>query len=166
MESDATATGGNGSTVLDQWSASKIQPIAILYIVAVFAVFIVLSIVVFHSRDAVRALLVAAVGGVAAIVPGILEKGEYRLTESGIEKRTVNTKKPRPFKVVFRWEELDRIAPMKHGFKYFKILNETNPLRRFWKGQICAEFSGEIHVGKQDLQRVLETVRRHGIASR
>lgn len=162
---DVSATPSSSeSGALDHWSARKVRPIVILYVLGVFAVFMVVSILVFHSMDAVKALVAAAVGGVAATVPGVLEKIEYQLTEAGINKRTVNTKKPGPFKGVFRWEELSRVVPMKHGFKYYKTLSETSPFRRFWKAQICGEFSGEIHVEKEDLERILGIVKRQWIA--
>jgi hypothetical protein len=136
----------------------------VLYVLAVFAAFIALSVFVFHSPDAVKALVIAAVGGVAATVPGVIEKVEYRLTPSGIDKRPINTKKPRPFQDVFCWDQLSHVVSMQHGFKYYKTMNETNPLRRFWKQHISDAFSGEVHVEKKDLDRVLEIVERQGIA--
>ena len=164
MVSNATEPDRNHSTVLDSWSARKLRPIVVLYVVAVFAAFIVLSIVVFHSQEAVKALVMAAVAAVAATVPGVLEKVEYRTTELGIEKRPLKKDRVAEFKQVFLWGELGHIVPMRHGFKYYKVLNETNPLRRFWKARISDQFSGEIHVDKQDLDRVLGTVERRGIA--
>ncbi len=53
---------------------------------------------------------------------------------------------------------------MKHGFKYVKIMNETNPFRRFWKAHVSDQFSGEIHVDRKDLRRILEIVEQQGIA--
>ncbi len=47
---------------------------------------------------------------------------------------------------------------MGHGFKYYKTLNEASPIRRFWKAHFSDQFSGEVHVEKQDLERVLEIV--------
>ncbi len=164
MASDATALSGDASTVLDHWSARKVQPIVMLYVVAVFVVFIALSVFIFHSPEALKALVIAAVGGVAATAPGVLEKVEYRMTGSGIEKRTVNAKKPRPFKDVFRWDELSRVSRMKHGFRYDKTMPEASRLRRFWKKHISDGYSGEIHVERGDLDRVLAIVGRQGIA--
>jgi hypothetical protein len=164
MMDGTEASSSNEPGIQDHWSARKVQPIIVLYVVAVFAAFVVLSIFVFRSPEAVKVLVIAAVASVAATVPGVMEKVEYRLTESGIEKRTVNTTKPREFMDVFRWDQLSHVVPMKHGFKYFKIMNETNPFRRFWKVHVSDQFSGEIHVDRKDLRRILEIVERQGIA--
>jgi Na+/serine symporter len=151
------------SQVPDRWTARKIRPVVILYVLGVFAAFIVMSIVVFQSREAVKALVVAAVGTVIAIAPGVAERIEYRLTASGVEKRTVNAKKPREFTGVFLWSELSRVVAMRHGFKYFKTLDESNPLRRFWKAYLSDQYSGEVLAEREDLERVLDFVSRQGI---
>lgn len=161
MVSNATEPDRSHSTVLASWSARKVRPIVVLYVVAVFAAFILLSVVVFHSQEAVKALAMAAVAAVAATVPGVLEKVEYRMTGSGIEKRPVKKNQLTEFKEVFLWDELHHIVMMRHGFKYSKKMVETNPLRRFWKANFSAEFSGEVHVEKQDLERIVGIVERH-----
>lgn len=163
MHGSATSSSKE-SQVPDCWTARKIRPVVILYVLGVFAAFIVMSIVVFQSRDAVKALVVAAVGAVIAIAPGVVERIEYRLTASGVEKRTVKAKKPREFTGVFLWSELSRVVAMRHGFKYFKTLDESNPLRRFWKAYLSDQYSGEVHVEKDDLERVLDVVSRRGVS--
>jgi hypothetical protein len=160
MSSGQTALDEDEATVLHRWSARKIQPIVLLYVTAIFAGFMALSIFAFHSREAVKALAIGWIGAVAATVPGVIDKVEYRLTEAGLDKRAHHAKKPVPFKDVFRWDQLDRIVPTKHGFKYFKILNETSSLRRFWRMHISDQFSGEVHAEKSDLVRVLGIVER------
>ena len=164
MVSGATASSRNGSVVLDRWLARKIQPVVVFYVVAVFAAFMAMSHFIFHSPDAVKALAIAAVGVVAATVPGVMGKIEYQLTELGMEKRSLNVKKSGEFEEAFRWDQLSHVVPMRHGFKYFKTMNETNPVRRFWKAHISDQFSGEIHVERNDLERILGTVERRGIA--
>ena len=62
--------------VLDQWTARKVQPVVLLYLVLVFAGFMALSLFVFHSREAVTALGMAAVAAVFATLPGVLERVE------------------------------------------------------------------------------------------
>jgi hypothetical protein len=158
--SDATASSRRESAVFDRWSSRKVPPVVLIYVVGVFAAFIALSIFVFRSPDAVKALLIAAVGAVVATVPGVMEKVEYQMTEVGIEKRASGKKEPSPFEVLFRWDELDRVVPMRHGFKYYKTMNETKPLRRFWKTHVSDRYSGEVHVEKADLERVLDGTRR------
>jgi hypothetical protein len=162
---DATAHSLDGPAVLHHWSARKVQPIVVLYVVAVFAVFAVVAHFVFHSTEAVKALAIAAFGAVAATVPGVMDRVEYRLTESGMEKRTVR-KAPGPFQEVFRWPELSRVVPTGHGFKYFKATHEPNPLRRFWRRHFSDVCSGEVHVEREDLERVLGLVERRGVPVR
>jgi hypothetical protein len=163
MVSDATASSRNGLIVLDHWSARKVRPVVVFYVVVVFVAFMAMAHFIFHSPKAVKALLIAAVGGVAATIPGVIEKVEYRLTESGIEKSVTKKKGSGGFADVFRWDELNHILPMKHGFKYYKIVNETSLLRRFWQTHISDEFSGEVRVEKKDLGRILGMVERRGI---
>jgi hypothetical protein len=163
MARGATASTGDETTVLDRWSARKVPPIVVLYVVAVFAAFIALSVFVFHSLDAVKALLIAAVGAVVATVPSVMEKVEYRMTASGIEKRVSKKKEPDQFQELFRWDELDHIVPTRHGFKYSKAMNESNPFRRFWKAHLSDQFSGEVRAETTDLERILGEARRlHG----
>jgi hypothetical protein len=162
---DATAPTPGGPAVLDRWSARKVQPIVVFYVVAVFAVFAVVAHFVFHSTEAVRALAIATLGAVAATVPGVMERVEYRLTESGVEKRSAR-KSPGPFQEIFRWPELSRVAPTKHGFKYVKATDEPSPLRRFWRRHFSDVCSGEVHVEREDLERVLGLVERQGIRVR
>jgi hypothetical protein len=149
--------------VVDRWSARKVQPIVVLYVLAVFAAFVALAHFVFQSPEAVKALVLATVAAVGATIPGALEKVEYQPTESGIEKRSLRQKEPGEFACVFRWDELSHVVPTKHGFKFYKTMNETNPFRRFWKLHVSDRFSGEIHVEKQDLGRVLGLVEGQGI---
>ena len=161
---NGAASSSNGLGALDQWSARRIRPIVMLYVVAVFAIFCAVAYFVVHSTEAVKALVVAAVAALGATVPGVMEKIEYRLGASGIEKRTVRTNEPREFESVFRWDELSHVSPMRHGFKYSKTMTETNALRRFWNTHLSDRFSGEVHVEKNDLKRVLEIVERQGVA--
>jgi hypothetical protein len=145
---------------LDRWTARKIPPIVVLYVVLVFVGFMLVSFFVFHSTEAVKALLIATVGAVAATVPGVIERVEYRATDAGIENRPVKKHQPREFETVFSWDELDRVVPMRHGFKYFKRMDEQGSLREFWNTHISDRYSGEVHVEREDLDRVLELVGR------
>ena len=52
---------------------------------------------------------------------------------------------------------------MRHGFKFYKPLNESSPLRRFWKAHVSDAFSGEVHLESVDRARVLEVVSEQGI---
>jgi hypothetical protein len=149
--------------VLDCWSARRVQPIVLLYVIAVFAGFVAMAYFVFHSGDAVKALVIAAVGALAATVPSVIGKVEYRLNDSGIDKRPVNEAKPHDFEGVFSWDELSHVVPLKQGFKYFKTMKETSAVRRFWNLHISDRFSGEVHVEKSDLERVLKLVEKQGI---
>ncbi len=166
MASDVTDSGKSGSVVFDRWSARRVRPVILLYVAAVFAAFMALAYFVFHSPAAVRALAIAAAGAIVATAPATLDKIEYQLTDLGLDKRNVRTKVPGPFTDVFRWHEVSHVVPMGHGFKYVKLLDEAHPLRRFWKTQISDRYSGEVHVAKPDLDRVLGAVARKGVPTR
>jgi hypothetical protein len=109
---------------------------------------------IFHSPEAVNALVLAAVGAVVATVPGVTGRIEYRLTETGIEKRTVKDD-PGEYEEIFSWDQLNRVVPVRHGFRYSKILSETNALRRFWRLHLSDRYSGEVHAEREDLDRIL-----------
>lgn len=64
------------------WRARKTRPVIALYVLAVFIGFMALAYFGFHSREAVRALFLAAIGALASLAPGILTGFEYRLTDS------------------------------------------------------------------------------------
>lgn len=159
-----TATSSDGSTTLNCWSARRVRPVVVLYIVVVFAAFIVAAQFIFRTPEAVKALVMAAVGAVAATIPGVIGKVEYRATTSGVEQRKLDEKKPGQFEKTFCWSQLSHIVPMRHGFRYYRVMDETHPIRRFWKLHVCGHFSGEIHVERHDLDRILELVERRGIA--
>ena len=154
------------TTVLESWSARTLHPTVLLGVVGVFAAFTALGFFVFHSRDAVKALLFAAVGAVFAALPMVLSKIEYRLTPSGLDKRPLATRKRTPFREVFRWNELTHVARTRHGFTFRKDLDELNPLRRFWKLHVSDRYSGEVHVERADVDRVLEAVEARGVPCR
>ena len=157
MENGATASDRGGGEVMDRWTARKVRSIVLFYIVAVFTAFIVFSHFVFQSPEAVKALVLAAVGTLVATVPSVTGKVEYQLTESGIEKRTVK-EDPDEYHEIFSWVQLERVVPMRHGFKYFKYLDETNALRRFWKLHLSDEYSGEVHAERDDRDRIIGLV--------
>lgn len=136
------------------WSARNVRPVVAVWVVGVFVGFIALSHFVFHSTEAVKALLVTAVGAVGALVPSILTRLEYRLTDAGLARRRGSEKGSRELKVLFLWEELSHFVPTRTGFKYFKKMDEPNPLVRFFKLHISGDHSGEIHVEAEDLPRV------------
>ncbi|MCG6948308.1 MAG: hypothetical protein LJE93_05260 [Acidobacteria bacterium] len=147
--------------ILHQWSARKIHPVVMVYVVAVFLVFMALSRFVFHSPAAVKALAVAAFGAIVAMIPSALGRLEYRFTPSGLERRPLDRKKPRDFEEVFRWQELSHTISLKHGFKYYLRMEDTGPVRRFWRTHISDEYSGEFHVETDDRETVAEILERH-----
>jgi hypothetical protein len=158
VETEAAATHPEGAVILDRWIARKTRPVVVFYVALVFAAFGMVAFFALHSPAAVKALLLAAVGAIAATVATMAEKVEYRLTDLGIDKRPNNPDKPKPFNEVFRWDQLDRVVPMKHGFKYVTTIPGGNSLRRFWNLHISDRFSGEVHVEKRDRDRILRIV--------
>lgn len=161
--SDVEASGEDGATILDRWTARKVQPVVALYVVIVFAAFIAAAHFVAHSQETLKALVLVALGAVATTVPGMLMKDEYQATTSGIGRRTLNQKKPRQFEEVFLWDRLSRVVALRRGFKYYVEINEPSPFRRFWKAHLSDRFSGEIHVERPDLERILGVVEGQGI---
>ena len=148
--------GETNEQILHQWSARKIHPMVMVYVVAVFLVFMAVSRFVFHSPAAVKALALAAFGAVVAMIPSALGRLEYRFTPSGLERRPVDRKEPRDFEEVFRWQELSHTIPLKHGFKYYLRMEDAGPMRRFWRTHISDEYSGEFHVETDDRDTVAE----------
>jgi hypothetical protein len=156
MQRATTVSSQDESGVLDQWSARKLRPIILLYVAVVFAAFMVPAYFMFHSLTAVKALAFSGIGGLVSLFPSVIAKVEYRLSESGLATRPVNKKNPGPFKNRFQWDQLSHFVATKNGFKYHKLMNESKPIRRFWKSRISDEFSGEIHVEIKDRERILQ----------
>lgn len=163
MQAELKAPDSDEPAVLYQWSARKLQPIIVVYVAAVFAAMMAVAYFLVHSLAAVKALMLGAIAFIVPLFPGLINKVEYRLTESGLEKRSLNKKAPQEFKEVFRWDQLSHVVPMKHGFKYFKPLNDSNPLRRFWKYNVSDAYSGEFHIEAEDRPEVLGIVARYDI---
>ena len=149
--------------VLDQWSARKTQPTIVFSVAGVFAVFMAAAHFLFHSPSGVNALAAAAVAAILPLLMGVINKMEYRLTESGLAKRPLKEKEPVEFESVFRWDELSHVVPMKHGFKYFKTFDGSNPVRRFGKAHLSEAASGEVHLEVKDRDRILEIMARRDV---
>jgi hypothetical protein len=164
MSVDSAAANADEPVVLCHWTARKMEPITLVGVVLVFLAFMALSLFVFHSVAAVKALAAAAVASLVPLVPAVLNRIEYRLTERELASRTLDPKKPRDFKRVFMLDELSHIVPTRHGFKFFKALEDPSPLRRFWKTHISEACSGEVHVETADQKRVLGELARRGVS--
>ncbi len=150
-------------TILETWVARTVHPIILLGVVGVFAAFAALAHFVFHSAEGVRALLLAAVGAVVATTPAVLSKVEYRLTPSGLDRRSLAGRNDTPFRPVFRWDELTHLIRKRRGFTFRTHLDESNALRRFWKLHVSDRYSGEVHVERVDVERVLRAIEAHGV---
>jgi hypothetical protein len=150
-------------TVFHHWSARKLHPIIVVYVATVFAAFMAFSYFVVHSMPAVKALAITAVGAMFPLLPGVINRVEYRLTESGLEKRLLDKKNPRAFEDVFQWDQLSHVHPIKHGFKFYRPINESKAIRRFWKAHISDGYSGEFRVETTDRDDVVDVLTRHHI---
>lgn len=153
-------------TEVVSWSARKVQPIVLLWVAMVFLGFIGVSYFVLHSMTAVKALAITAVGVLVPLVPTVLQRVEYRFSEREIERRPLTEEEPKPYESVVQLDQLSHIVPLRHGFKYFKPLDEQNPLKRFWKLHVSDAFSGEVHVERADLPQVLDTLAQQGVSVR
>jgi len=150
-------------TTLHNWKARKLQPVVILYVIAVFLGFIAVAFFVFHSTEAVFALATTSVASVVPLLPGVLTRLEYQFTEAGLRKGSAKATKDRTFKEVFTWEELSHVVPTKQGFKFFRVSEGTGRFRRFWETHLSEKGSGEFHVEPRDREEVLSVLAHHGI---
>jgi len=166
MEPDSASAANDDPDVLFQWSARKLQPIVLLYVAAILVAMMLFSYFVVHSMAAVKALAMTAVASLVPLVPAVLSRVEYRITGQRLGRRPVDKEKPQEFENVFELDQLSYIVPMRHGFKFYRPLNESNPFRRFWKHHVSDAYTGEVHVEKADRERVLEILDRYGISSR
>jgi len=139
-----------------------VQPVVLLWVALIFLIFIALGYFGFHSMTAVKTLAMTAVASIVPLVPSVLGRVEYRITERRLERRVVNKREPAPFETVFRFDEVSRIVPMRHGFKFHRSLNEPRPFRRFWKAHLSDEYSGEVHVERADREVVFEELAERG----
>jgi len=166
MGPDSTAAADDQSEVLFQWSARKVRPIVLLYVAAVFVAMMLFSYFVFHSMTAVKALAMTAVASMVPLVPAILSRVEYRIAGQRLDRRPADEETPREFENVFELDQLSCIVPMRHGFKFYRVLSESNPVRRFWKTHVSDGYSGEVHVEAADRESVMKILDRYGISSR
>ena len=107
----------------------------------------------------------AAVGALVPLVPGVNAKVEYRLTATGLAKRSLGRGTPASFQDVFRWDQLSHIVPLRHGFKYYLTVNEPRPLRRFCKVHLSDAFSGEVQLEPEDQERVRDLLEQLDVAT-
>lgn len=147
----------------DHWLARTVQPVTAIYLTAVLGAFMVVAGFVFHSKEAVLALAALAGGELVMLAPSFLNRVEYLLTESGLQKRHHRPKDPPPFKEVFTWDELSHLTPTGAGFKFTKKFSETGALKRFYKLHVSGDYSGEFHVEPADRKRIEGLFRARGI---
>ncbi len=166
MESDPVAAADDQPEVVFQWSARKLQPIVLLYVAAVFIAMMALAYFVVHSTTAVKALAMTAVAAIVPLVPTVLMRVEYRITERALDRRPLDKEKPRTFEEVVRFDQLSHIVPVRHGFKFYRLVTDTNPLRRFWKAHISDAYSGEVRVEAADRESVYEILGQQGVRCR
>jgi hypothetical protein len=141
------------------WIARKVRPWVAGGVAAVFLAFMALSWFVFGSGTAVRSLAAAGVAALVAMVPGLLARVEYRLTDSGVERRPVRPRDPQPFEPLFSWDELSHVVPTATGFSFYRAL-DARGVARLWKYHVLSGYSGEVHVEPEDMGRIRGLVER------
>jgi len=155
-----------GSPVVDQWLARPMKPKFVLpYLAVFFAALIALAVFLFDSIAGVMSLAVTAVGTSVALLADLMIRIEYRLTESGIEKRRVRQQEPAPFKEIVRYPDLDHIELKRYGFRYFKKTDSTSRHMGSLKRTFSEELSGEVYIEAADRERVLAHLTEHGVTS-
>ena len=150
-------------TIEHTWNARGLRTIIVLYVVAVFMGFIALAHFVFDSVEGVKALFLAAIGSVGALIPSILMRIEYQLTETGLAKRPFKAKQPREFEDVFSWDQLSHLIPTKSGFRFYRNTEGPSSFLRFFRRHLSSDYSGEFHVELEDRDRVRAIIDQHGI---
>ncbi len=135
------------------WIARKVRPWVAGGVAGVFLAFMALAWFVFGSGAAVTSLAGAGFTALVALTPGLLARVEYRLTDSGIERRPVRPRDPQPFEPLFTWDELSHVVPTRTGFKFYRAL-DARGVARFWKYHVLSGYSGEVHVEPEDMARV------------
>jgi hypothetical protein len=128
-------------------------------VILVFAVFAALAHFVFHSPEAVKALGMAALGSLGGVIPGVINRHEFRLTQAGLDKRVFKENDPPDFQKVFAWGELDHVVRTRHGFKFYKPITDKRAIDRWWKKWFSSGYSGEFQVGNRDRPEVTEALR-------
>ena len=152
--------------IMHAWTTRKIPPIILLGVIGVFVGYMLLAHFVFHSIEGVKALLLGSVGVVAPLVPAILQRVEYRITDRGLQKRPFRRVRPGEFEDVFRWEELDCLESTRHGFRYHRPFEATGGFRSFWRRHVSDAYSGEFRAQEEDRRQILEIAGQRGIAVR
>jgi hypothetical protein len=155
METAGGAAGFEDAEMLYLWTARKLRPVVLLYVAGVFAGCIALAFFVVGSAEAVKALLMAAVGVLIPLIPAVASRLDFRLTRSRLERRPHSEAEPKDFDTVFEMADLDRVVPVRSGFRYVKALDAANALDRFRKLHLSDRYSGEVQVGDDDRATVL-----------
>lgn len=137
------------------WTGRPVRPVIALYVAAVFFVFMAMAYFVFDSMEAVKALFLAAIGGIFSLVPSMATRLEYSMTEEGLWKRPLKRSGSSEFEKVFSWDDLSHIVPTRSGFKFYKETESGTPFRRFLRLHVLSGHSGEVHVEGEDRRRVL-----------
>ena len=165
MDVDAAAVDGEPE-VTCSWSARKLQPVTLLWVALVFLGLMAVSHFILHSTAGVKALAIGAIGFIVPLAPQVLMRMEHRLSESELERRRVDRGDPKPFESVFRVDELSHIHRVGAGFKYFKRTGEATGVRRFYRLHLSDAHSGEVHVEKEDRDRVFAALTDLGVEAR
>jgi len=141
--------------VLRTWRARKLRPVVLWGVALVFLAFMAIAWFVVHSGEAVKALALTAVAALVPLLPAVINRQEFQLTERGLDRRLHDPKKPRDFRTVFAWADLAGVVPTRHGFKFTRRLPESGRARRFWNRHLSDACSGEVQVEDADRAAVL-----------
>lgn len=153
-----------GPPVVDRWQARPIKPVfVVVYTAVVLAALIPLAVFVFTTIAGTMTLAMTAIGAIVPLLFDLLIRVEYRLTDSGIDKRRMVRQKPAPFKELFRFPEVDSIVLTRYGFKYTKRMDPAPPVRSFLNRHVSDEYSGVVYVEQADRERILAHLAERGV---
>lgn len=145
------------------WSARKMPPIIIVYVVLIFIAFAAISYWGLHSTTAAKTLAFTAIGSIVPLMPLAFARIEYQLSQQKLESRSSIKKTVKPYTELFRLDQVSYIVRIRSGFKYYLTFKEDNKILRFFKKHISDKYAGEIKVEKSDAERIIAEFEKYGI---
>lgn len=146
------------------WSARKMPPIVIVYVVLIFITFMAISYWGLHSTTAAKTLAFTAIGSIVPLMPLAFARIEYQLTKQKLESRSYIKKATKPYAVLFKVDQVNYIVRTGSGFKYYLKFEEKNGFKRFVKKHVSDKYGGEVKIEKPDVEKILAEFKKYGIA--
>lgn len=158
-EKDTKLDSGQAGTGTEYtWNASIYRPITVLGIIGAFAACIVIALFLARNPSTIRDLILACVVSVYAFFVGLVTKSQYMLTQTSLIRTNPHAKKTEN-EQLFSWDQVLRIQPHNHGFKYF--LKDDDPHKGNNKKR-KKRLKGFVPIGKR-VDKVIDMIISMGI---